>query len=95
MTRSKWKPVFQASCIQKRAEPRLFWYKIWSRASVITKKCLGKKVLIYNGKRFVPLYIKLEMLGHKFGEFVFTKRLGRTIHTMGRKSKKSKKLKTK
>lgn len=95
MSRSIWKPIYQASCIQKREEARLFWYKIWSRGSVICKKCLGKKVLIYNGKKFVPLYVKFEMLGHKFGEFVFTKRLGRTIHVSAKKSKKSKKVKTK
>ena len=91
MSRSKWKPVFQAKCIQKRKDVRLFWYKIWSRSSIICKKCIGKKVLVYNGKKFVPLNIKIGMLGHKFGEFIFTKRMGRTIHIKEKKGKKGKK----
>jgi ribosomal protein S19 len=53
------------------------------------------KLFVYNGKKFVSLLVSKEMLGHKFGEFVFTKRLGKTIHLIGKKSKKGKKLKKK
>lgn len=69
------------------------------RGSRIPRDFLGKKVLVNNGKEFMELLILEEMVGRKFGEFSFTKRRGRKIHTeedklkVKKESKKGKKVK--
>jgi ribosomal protein S19 len=35
---------------------------------------VGQKVVVHNGQHFFPINIKEEMVGHKFGEFSFTKK---------------------
>ena len=47
--------------------------KIFARNSTITPKCVGFKFLIHNGKLFTPLEVTSSMIGHKFGEFSFTR----------------------
>jgi len=47
--------------------------KIFARNSTITPKCVGFKFLIHNGKSFLPLEVTSNMIGHKFGEFSFTR----------------------
>ena len=66
MTRSLWKGPFCE--IREKQE------KIWSRRSVILPKLVGKQYFIYNGKTFIPLFIKENHLGFKFGEFAFTRK---------------------
>lgn len=48
--------------------------KIWSRRSVILPQFENKIFQVYNGKTFVSLSIKENMIGHKFGEFVPTRK---------------------
>lgn len=48
-------------------------FKIWSKSSTILPIMIDSVVYVYNGKKFVPLYIMDLMLGHKFGEFIFTR----------------------
>ncbi len=43
--------------------------KTWSRASEISPDFVGLTVAVYNGKKFVPVYITENMVGHKLGEF--------------------------
>lgn len=43
--------------------------KTWSRRSVIIPDCVGLTFAVYNGKKFVPVYVTENMIGHKFGEF--------------------------
>jgi small subunit ribosomal protein S19 len=62
-----------------------------NRSSVITEKMIGTIVSLYNGKRYVPVAIVKNMLGHKLGEFVFTKLLGKSIHSSVKNKKKKKK----
>lgn len=62
-----------------------------NRSSVITEKMLGSIVSLYNGKRYYPIAIVKKMLGHKLGEFVFTKLLGKSIHSSIKNKKKKKK----
>ena len=50
--------------------------KIWDRSSVILPLFVGKKFLVYNGIKFISVLIKKEMIGHKFGEFSSTRRVG-------------------
>lgn len=50
--------------------------KTWSRRSVILPEAVGLTFAVHNGKKFVPVYISENMIGHKFGEFALT----RTFH---------------
>jgi small subunit ribosomal protein S19 len=43
--------------------------KTWSRKSTIIPEFIGYSFLIYNGKKFIPIKISEEMVGHKLGEF--------------------------
>lgn len=43
--------------------------KTWSRRSTITPDFVGLTMSIYNGKKFIPVYITENMVGHKLGEF--------------------------
>jgi small subunit ribosomal protein S19 len=55
---------------------------LWSRRSVILPQTIGFKVNLYNGKKFVPIVISEEMVGHKLGEFVPTRvRLNHKVKT--------------
>jgi small subunit ribosomal protein S19 len=59
--------------------------KTWSRRSTILPECVGLTFAVHNGKKFVPVYVTEEMIGHKLGEFSPT----RTFfgHAGDRKSK--------
>jgi len=43
--------------------------KTWSRRSTIIPEMVGLTVAVYNGKRFIPVFITENMVGHKLGEF--------------------------
>jgi small subunit ribosomal protein S19 len=43
--------------------------KTWSRRSTITPDMVGHTLAVYNGKKFIPVYITENMVGHKLGEF--------------------------
>jgi len=43
--------------------------KTWSRRSTIFPEMVGNTIAVYNGKKFVPVYISENMVGHKLGEF--------------------------
>jgi len=43
--------------------------KTWSRRSTITPEFIGLNIAVYNGKKFIPVYITENMVGHKLGEF--------------------------
>lgn len=60
------------------------------RTSVITKDAINLKYFIYNGKMVKSIIPNSRMLGYKFGQFVFTKTMGRKIHIIKRKKKKKK-----
>jgi small subunit ribosomal protein S19 len=47
--------------------------KTWARASVITPEFVGHTLAIHNGKKFLPVLISEQMVGHKLGEFAPTK----------------------
>ena len=48
-------------------------HKTWSRRSTITPEMVGHTVAVHNGKKFIPVYITENMVGHKFGEFAPTR----------------------
>jgi small subunit ribosomal protein S19 len=47
--------------------------KVWSRRSTISPEMVGHTLAIHNGKKFVPIYLTENMVGHKLGEFVATR----------------------
>ncbi|MFP3018908.1 MAG: ribosomal protein S19 family protein [Candidatus Hodgkinia cicadicola] len=48
--------------------------KTWTRSSVIESIQVGTVVELHNGKRFIGLKITSDMVGHKLGEFVVTRK---------------------
>lgn len=87
--RSVWKGEYVPMSIMKMdvtktKEP----IRIWARSAIILSKFVGKRVEIHNGKSFVPLIIQENHVGHRFGEFAFTTRLGNIIHVVNKKKKK-------
>lgn len=50
--------------------------KIQYRHSIIPNTLLSKTLNIYNGRKYIPVIVKKEMIGHKTGEFSITKVLG-------------------
>ncbi len=47
--------------------------KTWARRSIITPDFVGHTIAIHNGKKFLPIYISEQMVGHKLGEFAPTR----------------------
>ena len=78
MARSVWKgPFVEESLIKKvdkiknvaNKKP----IKTWSRKSTIIPDFIGISFLIYNGRKFIPITISEDMVGHKLGEFAPTR----------------------
>jgi small subunit ribosomal protein S19 len=47
--------------------------KTWSRRSTILPEMIGHTIAVHNGKKFIPVYITEQMVGHKLGEFAPTR----------------------
>jgi len=47
--------------------------KTWSRASTIFPEMIGHTIGVHDGRRHVPIFITEDMVGHKLGEFAFTR----------------------
>jgi small subunit ribosomal protein S19 len=43
--------------------------KTWSRRSMITPEMIGLQFEVHNGKKFIPVFVSENMVGHKLGEF--------------------------
>ncbi len=43
--------------------------KTWSRRSMVSPELVGHTFAVHNGKKFIPVYVTEEMVGHKLGEF--------------------------
>ena len=63
--------------------------KTWSRRSTIVPEFLGHTLAVHNGKKFIPVYITENMVGHKLGEFAPT----RTFRAHGTHTERSTALK--
>jgi small subunit ribosomal protein S19 len=63
--------------------------RTWSRRSTIIPEMVGYTIAVHNGKRFIPVYITENMVGHKLGEFsptrTFRSHGGLTKRTTGLK----------
>lgn len=74
MARSVWKGPFVDGHLLKKAEEAAATnnrrpIKTWSRRSTIIPQFVGLTFHVYNGKKFVPVAVNEEMVGHKLGEF--------------------------
>ena len=60
--------------------------KTWSRRSTITPDMVGLTIAVHNGRKFIPVYVNENMVGHKLGEFAptrtFRKHGGRSERTL-------------
>ncbi len=59
--------------------------KTWSRRSTISPDFVGHTIAVHNGKKFIPVFITENMVGHKLGEFSPT----RLFRAHGGRSKKA------
>ena len=78
MTRSVWKGPFVHPSLLKKIDklkdaPNKKPIKTWSRNSTIIPDFVGVSFLIYNGKKFIPITVSEDMVGHKMGEFAPTR----------------------
>ncbi|HIF09902.1 MAG TPA: 30S ribosomal protein S19 [Sneathiellales bacterium] len=74
MARSVWKGPFVDGYLLKKADAarasgRKDVIKIWSRRSTILPQFVGLTFGVYNGRKFIPVSVNEDMVGHKFGEF--------------------------
>ena len=81
MARSLWKGPFVDGYLLKKAAAvresgRNTVIKTWSRRSTILPQFVGLNFAVYNGRKFVPVLVTENMVGHKLGEFSPT----RTFH---------------
>ena len=91
MVRSVWKGPFLDGYLLKKAEVardsgRNDLIKTWSRRSTILPQFVGLSFGVHNGRKFIPVLVTENMIGHKFGEFAPT----RTYygHTADKKAKR-------
>jgi len=78
MPRSVWKGPFVDGYLfdkvdKARSSGRNEIIKTWSRRSTIRPAFVGLTFAVYNGKKFIPVYITENMVGHKLGEFAPTR----------------------
>lgn len=78
MARSVWKGPFVDGCLLKKSSSaresgKREVIKTWSRRSTILPQFVGLTFGVYNGKKFIPVLVSEEMIGHKFGEFALTR----------------------
>ena len=78
MARAIWKGPFVEESLMKKVDkyktdPKKIPIKTWSRKSTIIPDFVGVSFLIYNGKKFIPITVSEDMVGHKLGEFAPTR----------------------
>ena len=59
--------------------------KTWSRRSTVTPDMVGMRFAVHNGRKFIPVFVNENMVGHKLGEFSPTRTF--TGHAGDRKGK--------
>ncbi len=53
--------------LNRRFEKKVI--KTWSRRSTIVPEMVGHTIAVHNGRKFIPVYVTENMVGHKLGEF--------------------------
>jgi len=64
--------------------------KTWSRRSIIMPEFVGHTLAVHNGRKFIPVYVTENMVGHRLGEFALT----RTFKAHGTAQKATTEVKT-
>jgi small subunit ribosomal protein S19 len=90
MSRSLYKGPFTDGHLSKKVETlnvknEKKVVRTWSRRSTIVPEFIGHTIAVHNGKKFIPVYVTENMVGHKLGEFSPT----RTFRGHVAKSEKS------
>ena len=57
----------------KESNPQKRVITTYSRRSTVIPEMVGHTIAVHNGKKFIPVYITENMVGHKLGEFSFTR----------------------
>ena len=78
MARSTKKGAFVDAYLQARVEGmnarnEKKVLRTWSRRSTVIPEMVGHTIAVHNGKKFIPVYVTENMVGHKLGEFSFTR----------------------
>jgi len=78
MARSTKKGAFVDSYLQARVEGmnsrnEKKVLRTWSRRSTVIPEMVGHTIAVHNGKKFIPVYVTENMVGHKLGEFSFAR----------------------
>ena len=78
MARSVKKGPFVDNHLQKKVENAIQKndkkvIKTWSRRSTVLPETIGLTFAVHNGRKFVPVYVTENMIGHKLGEFAPTR----------------------
>ena len=78
MARSVWKGPFIHPSLLKKVKRAVDEndrkpIKTWSRSSTILPIMEGLTIAVYNGKKFIPILVVSDMVGHKLGEFAPTR----------------------
>jgi small subunit ribosomal protein S19 len=58
--------------------------RTWSRRSTVTPEMVGHTIAVHNGKKFIPVYLTENMVGHKLGEFAPTRTFRGHAHKGGK-----------
>lgn len=70
-------PYVESSLLKKivemnnRNEKKMI--KTWSRRSTVIPEFVGHTMAVHNGRKFIPVYVTENMVGHKLGEFAHTR----------------------
>ncbi len=78
MARSTWKGPFIDVSLQKKVNAmnkgtKKTVIKTWSRRSTVIPDFVGHTFAVHNGRKFIPVYVTENMVGHKLGEFAPTR----------------------
>ncbi len=92
MVRAKWKVPFIDYNLLKNIirNKKRFIIRTKARSSIILQSFIGLVIQVYTGRKYINVYVNEKMIGHKLGEFAFTRKIGR-IHQ--KKDKKARLLK--
>lgn len=78
MARSVWKGPFVDGYLLRKAQKAAESgsrapIRTWSRRSTIMPQFVGLTFAVHNGRKFIPVLVSEDMVGHKFGEFAPTR----------------------
>lgn len=85
--RSGWKVPFTTSSLLKLKKDSINNIKIWSRSSCILSKFINKTVFIHCGNSFSKIIVTPGMVGNKFGQYAFTRKMSKSRKKIKKKKK--------